>query len=499
MTLLPSTVTGGTTITTVTTTSVDVTVGSGGTLTVNNDPASGSANGGGTVIVTGGGTLAGNGSVGNLIVNSGGTVSPGASPGTISVTGNATWGEAGTYAWQVNDATGTAGADPGWDLTAITGTLTISATSGSKFAINASSLTLDGSSPKNFSPGISYAWKIASAAGGVTGFDASKFTINTSGFFFAGGGTFSVVNSGNDINLVFTPRSQSQSDVTASWSVVGTGAERTIHIVLQDPYGLSKVEGLRYVNMAATYTAYGVGDTVLQAATSLVQSTSEVPFLQALPLGTVKVVVIGSKVDPGQPASMNARGYSINQTFSATIDPVNTELVITESGESRQTFEGIPSAEHHVSVRNGAPGLRSLTILVNGQAFAFSNLSDGQAWRLDIGTAMVPGDENVVVLVGEGLAGASAEVAIGDAESKEPLETAAVTGDSLGLRVERTPEGVVVSWSADGMGWVLGASTELGAPGSWQQWPGKPTSEAGRWRVTVPSTAPAQLFRLMKP
>ena len=488
MTLLPSTVTGGTTITTVTTTSVDVTVGSGGTLTVNNDPASGSANGGGTVIVTGGGTLAGNGSVGNLVVNNGGTLSPGASPGTISVTGNATWGEAGTYAWQVNDATGTAGADPGWDLTAITGTLTISATSGSKFTINVSSLTLDGASPKNFSPGTGYTWKIASAAGGVTGFDASVFAINTSGFFFPGGGTFSVANSGNDINLVFTPRTQVSTDVTASWNTTGG----TINITLQDAYGLSKVEGLRYVNVTATYTAYGVGDTVLVSATSLSDTG-----LTTLPLGTVKVLVVGTRTTPGQKASMNARAYSINQTYSATIDPVHTVLEVGVEGVSQQRFGDLPAAEHFVSVRNGIQGLRRLTLRVNGQAFVLDGLTDAEARAVDIGSAMQPGDENVVELVGEGAAGSSAEITIGDAPVGNLVASVAVA--PVTLRIERVADGLRLSWPESAARWQLQGRSQLESGGGWQAWPETPGLQDGRFWVLVPVTGENRWFRLNQP
>ncbi len=66
----------------------------------------------------------------------------------------------------------------------------------------------------NFDATQQFTWKIASAAGGITGFAADAFTINTApangtgGFANSlAGGNFSVALSGSDLNLVFTPAS----------------------------------------------------------------------------------------------------------------------------------------------------------------------------------------------------------------------------------------------------------------------------------------------------
>jgi len=161
-------------------------------------------------------TLAGGGSiVGAVIVAGGATVSPGASPGTLTVTDNVSFGSGGNYSWQMFSATGTSGAADAWDLLDVGGTLTIASTSASPFNLNL--WTLSGTGPDvsgsalNFNAGQSYSWKIATAAGGISGFAADKFLINTSatngtgGFANSlGGGTFSLAQSGNDLNLVFT-------------------------------------------------------------------------------------------------------------------------------------------------------------------------------------------------------------------------------------------------------------------------------------------------------
>jgi len=113
----------------------------------------------------------------------------------------------GSYTWEINKAGGTAGADPGWDLANITGALAVNANSGNPFTIHINSLTpADAAGPvSDFSSGTSYTWSIATASGGVTGFDPTAFVLDTSGFSNSvGGGTFSITNTTTDIQLKFT-------------------------------------------------------------------------------------------------------------------------------------------------------------------------------------------------------------------------------------------------------------------------------------------------------
>ena len=161
-------------------------------------------------------TLGGSGTVaGDVVVGSGATLSPGASPGTLTLTGSLTWNPGGNYNWQMLSATGTAGSTSAWDLLNVGGSLAIASTSADPFEINL--WTLSGISPDvsgtaaNFNSASSYSWKIATAAGGISGFAADKFTVIASatngsdGFANSfGTGTFSVAQSGNDLNLVFT-------------------------------------------------------------------------------------------------------------------------------------------------------------------------------------------------------------------------------------------------------------------------------------------------------
>jgi autotransporter-associated beta strand protein len=139
------------------------------------------------------GTIAGtnwNGNLSGLTIGANQRISPGNSPG-IATTGAQTWAGTGSYLWEINNATGPAGS--GWDLLNGTGTLDITATSGSPFGIAVTSLTLANAagSAANFSDLTSYNWLIADFAS-ITGFAASAFSPTTTGFTNPFTGTFGV-------------------------------------------------------------------------------------------------------------------------------------------------------------------------------------------------------------------------------------------------------------------------------------------------------------------
>ncbi len=165
--------------------------------------------------VQSGGTLSGVGRVGDTMILSGGTLSPGNSPGTLNIAGDIDWLGGGNYNWQIADAAGTAGLS--WDLISVSGALDLSAlTSSSEFKINLWSLSgvdpdVNGNA-NNFDPSRNHTWTIARAFGGITGYTgADQFLVNIGAANGTGGfanlledGTFAVLQSGNDLNLVFT-------------------------------------------------------------------------------------------------------------------------------------------------------------------------------------------------------------------------------------------------------------------------------------------------------
>lgn len=183
----------------------------------------------GTLTLTSG-TLGGtnwNGGLNNLSVGANQAISPGNSPGTAS-TGNQTWAGAGSYVWEINNATGTAGADPGWDLLSGTGSLTISATSGSKFNILITSLdptTNAAGNATNFN-GLTtnYQWKIADFSNPIS-LDATAFNLNTSAFSntVQAGSTWNIVLgnapgiTGGDNTQLWVTYSIPEPSTWASW------------------------------------------------------------------------------------------------------------------------------------------------------------------------------------------------------------------------------------------------------------------------------------------
>lgn len=179
----------------------------GGVLRVNN--SSGSATGSGAVTVFPGATLAGNGRVGGPVsFESGSFISPGASPGTQTYGDNLTWEGGATYLWEINDAAGTRGADPGWDWIDVVGQLTLDADSGNPFVIDLLSLDLsnEAGAIANFDGLSDYSWTLASA-GTIVGFDPDHVEIDASDFRTRNpdaDGEISLVQSGNQLDLLYT-------------------------------------------------------------------------------------------------------------------------------------------------------------------------------------------------------------------------------------------------------------------------------------------------------
>lgn len=155
-------------------------------------------------------TLSGTGTVAGAMTVSG-TLSPGNSPGAMT-TASQTWMNGGNYNWQVLDAAGSVGT--GFDTITITGTLDLTNLTTANYAINLWSLSSTGPDMNgdalNFSDASNYSWVLASTTGGVTGFSATDFVINTAanngaaGFSNSFTGDFAVAVNGNDLVLNYT-------------------------------------------------------------------------------------------------------------------------------------------------------------------------------------------------------------------------------------------------------------------------------------------------------
>lgn len=155
-----------------------------------------------------GGTLTGTGVLaGPVAILHGATLAPGATVGTMT-TGSATFAPGGAYQWQINHGNGTQGGASGTDWHNINGVLTISAVPGDPFVLDVTGLTavnVPGVVPF-FNNAANSSWVVATASGGIVGFDQSKILINTANFadnndLWVGGFLLAVI--GNDLVLQF--------------------------------------------------------------------------------------------------------------------------------------------------------------------------------------------------------------------------------------------------------------------------------------------------------
>jgi len=140
------------------------------------------------------GTISGTGNLSNtaVTVGAGRIMAPGNSTGSQSV-GATTWANAGTFQFELNDATGTAGSlTNGWDLLNPT-SLAITAGVGQ---FNLQLITLDNLQAaglaQNFVDANNYSWLFVDAGATITTFNADRFAFNTSSFQNTFTGTFSV-------------------------------------------------------------------------------------------------------------------------------------------------------------------------------------------------------------------------------------------------------------------------------------------------------------------
>ena len=165
----------------------------------------------GNVTVNTGGILSGTGSVSGAITvggtggQLGGVISPGtvASPlGTLSA-GSATYNGGSGFTFNINNATGSAGAN--WNLLSVSGAMTvanISPTNPFTVSLNTFAGTSSGQA-LNFNTLSNYQWDFTTF-GSQTGFNAADFAVKTSGFQNPYGGSFSIVQVGNNFDVMYT-------------------------------------------------------------------------------------------------------------------------------------------------------------------------------------------------------------------------------------------------------------------------------------------------------
>lgn len=418
--------------------------------------------------------------VGAVTIN--GTLAPGNSVGQLN-TGAQTWAPGGTYTWEIANATGNPGTD--WDFLNITGNLTITAINNPSGSANQFTIKLvsPGGGPTGFNGANNYTWTIATVSGQVDGFTAAKFILDLTGFSGTYNGSyFSVVLQDKSVVVVY--HAPCTYATTAGSALVNGGTQ--MQMTFENLGGLSSVQALTLDNCTLDGTAYDInGVALLPNPLGLLSQT----LRTTLPATTTKVVLLASKVNSGNSASVNAIAID-TCGLGKSFDPVLTTLTVASGNQVQQRFTGIIAAEHYLHVINGAPGLKWLEVVMNGHKFRLDPLADGAEVSADLRSAMIEGDNNVVVLTGSGPVGASAFVTISDTPTGNLVQLREVAE----LALARSGDRVEISWLDTLTGWQLQSSGGLMA--GWADVPATPVAANGRLTVSVAAGAGAQFFRL---
>lgn len=171
------------------------------------------------------GTLAGTNFSGvNFTVGAGDVLAPGNSTGAMSA-GAVTWGNGGAFEFEINDATGVAGAASGWDLLN-PASLNITAGAG-QFTVNLVSLTAGqaAGAAQNFNPNSNYSWLFVDSGSAITSFSASSFVLSATGFSNTFDGSFSIVQgTGLDTDKLYINYTSAIPEPSSFAILAGLGA-----------------------------------------------------------------------------------------------------------------------------------------------------------------------------------------------------------------------------------------------------------------------------------
>lgn len=415
----------------------------------------------------------------------------------------------GSYEVDMNNAVGAAGGNPGWNwINLDNNSLTITSTADQPFTIKL--VSYSNNVPglvSNFTCLSNYTWCIATSAVPVVGFtNSSQFIVNSDSFSnFLGGGAFSVTTNaaGNGLNLVFTRAQLSGADIAKGWCYITNDVDQSIQVEMwfSDPNGLAKVAGSNLLNCTLECWAVSNGTT---NHIGLIGADLET----ALPEGTTNVQLIATRIDPAQDAVANAVVWD-EQNNPASLAPIQASVNVTGGNGVRHEFDGVPSTDRFVRVANGNPGFTAVRILVNGQSFAVNGLAANRVVDVDVGSAMVEGSDNVIVLECYGALGAGAVIDISDVQGAVLANFVAGSvspGDadpSISLpRITITQDGndVVISWPVSESGTDYSGYELQGGDLSGSAWvsAGTPQLSGDHYSVRVSAVDGLKLFRLAK-
>jgi hypothetical protein len=135
-------------------------------------------------------------------------------------------------------------------------------------------------------------------------------------------------------------------------------------------------------------------------------------FAPLTPGDTSAHIVTATKIDQTQGANLGLE--VIDRAGNVTdCDPVQMAAIRSTGRPVSQQVAGVRQTDHLLHIFNGAPGVASLTITINGKTFKFNNLSAGQHVTLDVASALQAGT-NAVTLTTTGRPGGSTSVLFGN-------------------------------------------------------------------------------------
>jgi hypothetical protein len=128
---------------------------------------------------------------------------------------------------------------------------------------------------------------------------------------------------------------------------------------------------------------------------------------------TDPVTVTATKIDPSRSAHVTIEATDLAGN-TVTCDPVLTLVQRSTKEDPQQNRIRVPQAEGKIQIINSAPGLRTVTALVNGVTFKTTGLRNGEVRTLDVSSAMRPGNKNVLYFKGHGPRNGSATLVVSD-------------------------------------------------------------------------------------